>query len=196
MTRREKKSESLEIRLEYSKKTSFMQACSERGQTASGVLRSAIEDYIQGAGRSLRMPVKYINAAGAFVCLLILSSSYEMPASDSANIILGAFDSNSDTYLTATDARDESRKALFHLLENADVDENGRVTAQELDAFNPVMFRIENEGNLPAGKPVFLNFETKDLSKDRILLELAKVGITEELRETLSPKIAMAADRN
>ena len=47
--RREKKSESLEIRLPYSQKQAFMEACRERGVTASDVLRSFIADELEPA---------------------------------------------------------------------------------------------------------------------------------------------------
>ncbi len=45
MTRREKQSESLEIRLGYSAKQAFMDACREKGLTASEVVRDFVESY-------------------------------------------------------------------------------------------------------------------------------------------------------
>lgn len=45
MTRREKQSESLEIRLGYSAKQAFMEACREKGLTASEVVRDFVEAY-------------------------------------------------------------------------------------------------------------------------------------------------------
>lgn len=47
MKRPEKKSESLEIRLPYSQKQAFMEACRERGMTASDVLRSFIAEDLE-----------------------------------------------------------------------------------------------------------------------------------------------------
>lgn len=45
MTRPEKRSESLEIRLGYSAKQAFMDACREQGVTASEVVRAYVESY-------------------------------------------------------------------------------------------------------------------------------------------------------
>lgn len=49
MKRREKKSESLDIRLPYQQKQDFMAATKQQGETASQVLRSFIADYIEDA---------------------------------------------------------------------------------------------------------------------------------------------------
>jgi hypothetical protein len=54
MKRPEKKSESLEIRLPFSQKQAFMEACRERGVTASDVLRQFIADDL--AARSAEKP--------------------------------------------------------------------------------------------------------------------------------------------
>jgi len=45
MTRREKRSESLEIRLGHQAKQEFMQACKDKGLTASEVIRDFVEAY-------------------------------------------------------------------------------------------------------------------------------------------------------
>lgn len=62
MTRREKRSESLEIRLGYSSKQAFMEACREKGVTASEVIRAFVEDYPvkpkRRAWPNLRLPIK------------------------------------------------------------------------------------------------------------------------------------------
>ncbi|WP_203292183.1 EF-hand domain-containing protein [Maricaulis parjimensis] len=57
MTRREKQSESLEIRLGYSAKQAFMEACREKGLTASEVVRDFVEAYpvAPQAGRGPRI---------------------------------------------------------------------------------------------------------------------------------------------
>ncbi|UTW58350.1 hypothetical protein KFE96_16240 [Kordiimonas sp. SCSIO 12603] len=193
MPRREKKSESLEIRLEYSKKTSFMEACKARGQTASDVLRGSIEEYITGPENRFPVSTKSLSIAALLAAGISLAAFYEQPASEPAQMLLSALDTNADAYLTATDARDESRKALFMLLENADQNVNGRVTAQELDTLNLKSIRLEDSSG--EMKPVFLNLERKDFSEDRIVEELAKAGMPEKARETLSRKlVAMVAE--
>lgn len=47
--RKEKKSESLDVRLPYSVKTAFMSATKRRGETASEAVRRFIESYIEEA---------------------------------------------------------------------------------------------------------------------------------------------------
>lgn len=49
MKRREKKSESLDIRLPYQQKQDFMAATKQRGETASQALRHFISTYIEEA---------------------------------------------------------------------------------------------------------------------------------------------------
>ena len=49
MPRREKKSESLDIRLPYQQKQEFMAATRQQGETASKALRRFIADYIEDA---------------------------------------------------------------------------------------------------------------------------------------------------
>lgn len=49
MKREEKKSETLEIRLPHTQKSEFMEIAGKRGDTASGVLRAFIDDYIAAA---------------------------------------------------------------------------------------------------------------------------------------------------
>lgn len=193
MPRREKKSESLEIRLEYSKKTSFMEACKARGQTASDVLRGSIEDYTSGPERGFPVSTKTLSIAALMTMGFALAAFYEQPASEPAQLLLSALDTNEDSYLTAGDARDESRSALFSLLENADRDVNGRVTAHELDELS--LKTVRTESSLAGMKPVFLNLERQNISEDRIIEELAKAGMPEQDREILSRKlVAMVAE--
>jgi len=46
MSKTEKKSEVLEVRLPHETKKAFMEACKEKGETASGVLRTAIDGFL------------------------------------------------------------------------------------------------------------------------------------------------------
>lgn len=49
MKREEKKSETLEVRLPHSQKAEFMALASQKGETASGLIRTFIDDYIAEA---------------------------------------------------------------------------------------------------------------------------------------------------
>ena len=49
-----KKSETLEVRLAHETKQSFMERCRQKGQSASDVVRAAIEAYLDPAGSSKR----------------------------------------------------------------------------------------------------------------------------------------------
>lgn len=55
--RREKKSETLEVRLPHAKKKAFQQACADEGITASHAVRTFIDSYLK---RSRRMKLKRI----------------------------------------------------------------------------------------------------------------------------------------
>lgn len=147
--RQEKKSETLEVRLPYSAKTKFMEKCATQNETASHVLRGFINTHISntsGAGQRTqtpRKPISVLIAASALAISLYfsvqpLSEMLRPKAPRTSPVLLSMLDTNKDGYLTATDARDETRHALFRLLENNDANEDGKLSAKEMGALKTI----------------------------------------------------------
>lgn len=140
--RLEKKSESIEVRLPYSIKTNFMEKCTEDGDTASHVLRGFITSYLR-TKPNIRI-AKF--APIALVLPLLIAGLYithliEMPSPQTSvtqQALFSSFDTNEDGFLTATDARDETRPALFAMLERADGNQDGRLSKGEIYALPTV----------------------------------------------------------
>jgi hypothetical protein len=109
MTRPEKRSESLEIRLGHSAKQAFMEACREKGMTASEVVRAFVEDYPdQRAGWAVPFSLPKVPEFSA------------MHASFFALIAAGALATSLTVSPEATADRDRTPEEQF-----VDIDEDG-----------------------------------------------------------------------
>lgn len=82
--RKEKKSETLEVRLPHSKKKAFQDACAEEGITASHAVRTFIDSYLKRSRRVklkriareismtlIRNPIKSTSGAGALIAAAV-----------------------------------------------------------------------------------------------------------------------------
>lgn len=141
MKRREKKSESLDIRLPYQQKQDFMAATKQRGETASQALRHFISTYIEEARLEdqpnkvqeitmtlARHRLKSIaTAAGAAIGVFSVTA---LPsAADST--AFDALDKNNDGLIT------EGEIAAGHdadIIAKLDTDGSGGVSREELEA--------------------------------------------------------------
>ncbi len=99
--RREKKSESLEIRLPYSQKQAFMEACRERGVTASDVLREFIAEELQpepDAPRSWAMTVRNnpLKTAAGGISAALAAATFGTGVGFAEDRTFDRFDGNSD----------------------------------------------------------------------------------------------------
>ena len=139
---KEKKSETLEIRLSYAKKNAFMAQCAKDNETASHVLRRFIETYVVRAHdktskKPLFSAVQSDRLKLAFLALIMVVGTSvtkpNTPHSPEHNIIFSRMDTNQDGYLTASDAKNETRSALFALLEHTDKNDDGKLSTQEID---------------------------------------------------------------
>ena len=158
MTRREKKSESLDIRLPYQQKQDFMAATRQNGETASQALRRFIADYVEDARLAEQTnPVQEISmtlarhrfktlatAAGAALGVFSLAA---LPSAADPNAF-DALDKNKDGVLTEGEIA-PGYDAL--IIEALDTDGSGGVSQAELEA---------------AGNRVAVENGTCDLSDD------------------------------
>lgn len=87
MTRREKQSESLEVRLGFDAKQAFMEACREKGLTASEVVRDFVQAYPATAATSPRLGTRIqskltefpMNFAASAAMMAMLGASALLP---------------------------------------------------------------------------------------------------------------------
>lgn len=99
--RREKKSESLEIRLPYSQKQAFMEACRERGMTASDVLREFIAAELQPepeTPRSWAMTLRNnpLKTAAGGISAALAAATFGTGVSFAEESTFDRFDANKD----------------------------------------------------------------------------------------------------
>ena len=131
----EKKSETLEVRLAYSKKTAFMDACSNAGITASHTIRDFIDVYISGNRTFSRQRVWWLLAATGLVSALLVGAAFfahaEMKQAETRGHVFSMLDTNGDRLLTAADATPQLAQMITLVLQKADENQDGQVTANE-----------------------------------------------------------------
>ncbi|MEL7040201.1 MAG: hypothetical protein AAGL90_01680 [Pseudomonadota bacterium] len=152
MKRREKKSETLEIRLPYSQKQAFMAATRKRGETASQALRRLISTYIEEARLAenpaavqvasmtlARHRLKTIATAIGATSIAALPSAAHATAFEQ-------LDANQDGVLTEGDIAPGHDAALISRL---DTDGSGSLSPSELQAAGKII--IETSANIRTG---------------------------------------------
>ena len=128
MTRREKQSESLEIRLGHSAKQAFMDACREKGLTASEVVRDFVEAYPVGdkAGAGPRFFNKLtefpMSMAASTLLMFTLGASALLPA-QTAN----ANNHDPEASFASIDRDGDGGFDLIDLYREAGLTEDGRL---------------------------------------------------------------------
>ena len=141
MKRREKKSESLDIRLPYQQKQDFMAATKQQGETASQALRRFIADYVEEARLAEQPhPVQEISmtlarhrfktiatAAGAALGVFSVTA---LPSAADANAF-DVLDKNKDGFLTEGEIVPGYDADIIKKL---DTDGSGGVSQEELEA--------------------------------------------------------------
>ncbi|NNU15861.1 hypothetical protein HK107_05940 [Parvularcula sp. ZS-1/3] len=117
MKRPEKKSESLEIRLPYTQKRAFMEACKERGVTASDIVRQFIADDLEAQAlptqeeRSLMSMFKnnpFKTAAGGIGAALA-AATFGTGVSLADDSTFRAYDRNGDGALSLSEFADRGQ---------------------------------------------------------------------------------------
>lgn len=137
--RPEKKSETIEVRVSYSEKLAFMEACRRAGTTASHAIRGYIDGVIHPApGQRWRAALK---AAPAFLLIGagMTAIAYWQLTPDQpptmADRIIRHFDRNGDAMLSAEDAASGDTVAdstVTWLISSFDQDGDGRIGTAEI----------------------------------------------------------------
>lgn len=149
-TRPEKKSETIEVRVSYTEKLAFMEACRNAGTTAS----HAIRDYIGGvlqpnnseANKTrLVIGLGLVLTASLTAVGVFLFQREARPATTGERVVR-YFDQNGDGTITAADAENTANKETIDwLLETGDQNSNGRIEASEVDNLAQVMIEVRGD---------------------------------------------------
>lgn len=137
--RREKKSESLEVRLPHSTKQEFMDACEREGITASQAVRTFISVYVRRSRRAklkticqdLAMKLIKHPAKTAGISLAALAGALAFTATPSLadDDAFERLDSNTDGYITEAD--EPIGAVMVEHLGDLDTDSDGKISRAE-----------------------------------------------------------------
>ncbi|MBL4787807.1 MAG: hypothetical protein JKY60_01715 [Kordiimonadaceae bacterium] len=161
---REKKSETLEVRLGYRKKTAFMAACKTEGKTASAVVRNFIDGYLDKNNSAFVRIVgdhkRKIAAVGTVGLLALTFASVTAPSSAGATMLMRIMDTNHDGVISLADENEKNRKVLSFLVSSMDKNADGAIDADELKKMTVstefTSFQVSNATKLEANAgPVF-----------------------------------------
>lgn len=173
--RREKKSETLEVRLSHAKKRAFMAACAREGITASDAVRRFVDVYIVKSRRaSLKSILKEMTVtasnhrfkfAGIVSAMTIGAFALSTGAASANEEIFKVFDKNGDGVLTDGEIAPNDETVIAAL----DKDSSGDVSLDEF--LTTADITIVND-NTKIGPDV----ETRVIVVERVDFDLSKVG--------------------
>lgn len=137
---REKKSETLEVRLAYNQKRSFMEACQRDGKSASNVIREYLDTYIaprpgfnyrQAISRWVLAPIGALTVMLLVTGFALVSVSY---STDTNTAFFSSLDTNADGILTRADETPTNKDFFGQFFDVLDQDANGELSAAEFAA--------------------------------------------------------------
>ncbi|MGV6819605.1 MAG: hypothetical protein ACWA5T_03810 [Parvularcula sp.] len=193
MTKPEKKSETLEVRLPLSQKKAFMAACRRNKTTASDAVRGFVDDFVTRDERTptvhrLAVPLKEMSmtlksnprkSAGMALGLSGLFLALGATPSLADDDLFAAYDKNADGVLT----RDElpeggAQSGAGALMTAMDADQNGKITPQE---FLPkaTAVSVKNEGEVKEDGMVGTMIHGKRTDYDLTDPEDVKISVVE-----------------
>lgn len=155
MTKRaEKKSETIEVRVSYTEKLAFMEACRQAGTTASHAIRDYIGDFLNPASNNKTGSNVFVVISIALVASLTATTVY-LSLNQPNPITIGErmiryFDENGDHVITTQDTTNLVNKDTINwLLETGDQNGDGQLGVTEVNALANVT--IELRGTHLAG---------------------------------------------
>ncbi|WP_262693122.1 hypothetical protein [Kordiimonas aquimaris] len=151
MTKRpEKKSETIEVRVSYTEKLAFMEACRQAGTTASHAIRDYIGDFLNPAS-SKTTRNHMATAIGLILIAGLAGTTAYFSLNQLNHITVGEkvvryFDHNGDNVITTVDTINLANKDTINwLLATGDKNKNGALDAAEIDAFADVTIELRAE---------------------------------------------------
>lgn len=154
--RPEKKSETIEVRVSYTEKLAFMEACRQAGTTASHAIRDYIGEFLNPVGtkpmKSSMIILAGFTALVGFAVTIAYFSQQSAGPITAGERVMRYFDHDGDGLLTAADGENAANKGTVEwLLATGDKNGDGSIDAAEVSALTDVL--IELRGTHPAGNP-------------------------------------------
>jgi hypothetical protein len=202
MTKRaEKKSETIEVRVSYSEKLAFMEACKQAGTTASHAIRGYIDDFLHPKPElSFREKLaRALPVSGALVLTISLVGfvaldMFKAPNGASATTagfsqtsvrVLNHFDQDGDGYLSSDDLNAleaEHKVPLDWLLAKGDQNKDGQIDVAELDALTNYTIELRaGRGGNQSGSGENIVILPPDLTEEERRAFLKKSGVSEHM---------------
>jgi len=154
---KEKKSETLEVRMAYSQKRAFKSACEHSGTTASVMVRSLVDMHLAG-NRLLAKPkilarVMVTGATALIVAIGAVATIVHLNKVQSQKLLFSLLDTNRDGEIRVDYTEPRLDKKLVEILRQVDGDGDGRVTHAEISASTsaPLEYRLMH-GEIPTSK--------------------------------------------
>lgn len=152
MTKRpEKKSETIEVRVSYSEKLAFMDACKKAGTTASHAIRDYMNDFLSPEGvrttkkRHLTLTIGALSFVAIITALVLSVPTAQQPTTSEQ--VLAYFDRNHDGYISAVDIENADagdQKSIQSLLDIMDDNLDGRVDTNEMEALANITIELRS----------------------------------------------------
>ena len=153
--RPEKKSETIEVRVSYTEKLAFMDACKQAGITASQAIRGYISDF-QNPDAARRKKARNRALVGAFVAFAALSGSYLWWSGANRPITPGErvvryFDADGNGILNASDTEtldQTTADTIDWLIKTVDTDGSASVDANEIDDITNITLEFRGQHDI------------------------------------------------
>jgi len=154
--RPEKKSETIEVRVSYTEKLAFMEACRQAGTTASHAIRDYIGEFLNPAGtKPVKSSMMILAGFTALVGFAVTIAYFAQQSADPVTTgerVMRYFDHDGDGLLTTADAENAANKGTVEwLLATSDKNGDGSIDVAEVNTLTDVL--IELRSTHPAGKP-------------------------------------------
>lgn len=192
-THKEKKSETLEVRLPHTQKKAFMAACRQEGTTASDAVRSFVTEYVAEHERTfkttpLRGPLKEMSmtikshpkkAASAAFGLVGAALMFGATPSMADDDVFAALDKNGDKALTLDELPEGGDKSgASALLSAMDANQDGKISKKEFSPKAKVI-SVLNEGDTEVDGEKGFIIHGKRTEYDLTNQEQAKIAVIE-----------------
>lgn len=147
----EKKSETIEVRVSHSEKLAFMDACKEKGITASQSIRAYIADALNPAPQYNKKRLMLGAIALGFGVAVTLFNLYVFNNkniySSNTALVMTYFDKDKDGYITAADVAqmaDTEKSTVNWLIASSDANKDGRMSAAEFSNYSKVLIELQS----------------------------------------------------
>ena len=154
----EKKSETIEVRVSYTEKLAFMEACKQAGTTASHAIRGYISDVLSPAtGHSISK--RNMAIIGLFTCLIgasvaMISLSQKDTVLTTGDRVVRYFDQNTNGFIDTADIKvsdPTSAQTINWLIATADTNDDNRIDGNEIQALANITVKLRGKHSQESG---------------------------------------------